>query len=118
MKKIILGVAMLAAQLSFAQENKQRQQDMFDEILGGVDISQRPERYVELSKATAQIQQRAQDLKTLNQFNDPKQVADILAKYPQATAFVPLKATAVDMTVLINKEKSTVVDVVDLRPWK
>ena len=106
------------AAAQFAQENKQRQQDMFDEILGGVDISQRPERYVELSKATAQIQQRAQDLKTLNQFNDPKQVADILAKYPQATAFVPLKATAVDMTVLINKEKSTVVDVDDLRPWK
>ncbi len=32
--------------------------------------------------------------------------------------FVPLKANAVDMTVLINKEKGEVVKIVDLRPWK
>jgi hypothetical protein len=41
-----------------------------------------------------------------------------LKQYPQANAFVPLKANAVDMTVLINKEKGEVVKIVDLRPWK
>ena len=40
----------------------------------------------------------------------------LLAKYPQATAFFPLKASAVDMTVLID-QKANVVKIVDLRPW-
>ena len=57
-------------------------------------------------------------MELLKQFNDQQSVQKILAKYPQADAFVPLKATAVDMTVLINKEKGEVVKIVDLRPWK
>ena len=54
----------------------------------------------------------------LKQYNNVKQVDSILSKYPQATSFVPLKANAVDMTVLINKDKGEVVKIVDLRPWK
>jgi len=42
----------------------------------------------------------------------------ILQPVSQATAFLPLKANAVDMTVLINKEKGEVIKIVDLRPWK
>lgn len=102
----------------FAKDPRQRNQDMFDGVLGGVDISQRPERYVELSKVTDQIKRRAQGLALLNQYNDPRVVKETLAKYPQANAFVPLKANTVDMTVLINKEKGEVVKIVDLRPWK
>ena len=64
------------------------------------------------------LQQRAKNLKELNQYNDVKQVDRILSTYPQATGFVPLKANAVDMVVLINKEKGEVVKIVDLRPWK
>ena len=45
-------------------------------------------------------------------------VQEAISKYPQATGFVPLKANAVDMTVLINKDKGEVVKIVDLRPWK
>ncbi len=41
----------------------------------------------------------------------------ILAKYPQATGYIPLKANAVDMTVLVNKETGVVIKIVDLRPW-
>ncbi len=101
----------------FAKDQKQRNQDMFEEILGKIEISQRPERYVELSKVTDQIKKRAQGLILLNQYNDPVIVKEILEKYPQATAFVPLKANIVDMTVLINKEKGEVIKIVDLRPW-
>ena len=91
---------------------------MFDEILGGIELSQRPERYVELSKVTDQIKNRAQSLTLLNQYNDPIIVKETLAKYHQANSFVPLKANAVDMTVLINKENGEVIKIVDLRPWK
>ncbi len=44
-------------------------------------------------------------------------VEKTLAKYPKATAFLPMKASAVDMTVLINKQ-GEVVKIVDLRPWQ
>ena len=102
----------------FAKDIQQRNDEMFAEVLGGISIAQRPERYVELTQAKTQIQQRAQNLELLKQFNDQQSVQKILAKYPKADAWLPLKATAVDMTVLINKEKGEVVKIVDLRPWK
>ena len=104
--------------VQFAADKKQREEDMFAEVFSGISIAQRPERYVELTQAKTQIQQRAQNLELLKQFNDQQSVQKILAKYPQATGFIPLKANAVDMTVLINKEKGEVVKIVDLRPWK
>lgn len=97
---------------------QQHQDDIFTEIMGGISLAQKPERYVDFIQAKSHLQQRAKDLKDLNQYNDALQVDRILSKYPQANAFVPLKANAVDMTVLINKEKGEVVKIVDLRPWK
>lgn len=104
--------------VEFAKDNNIRSDDMLAEVLGGFSIAQRPERYVPLDKVKNQIQQHAQSLDVLNQFNDKVLVEKTLSHYPQATAFVPLKANAVDMTVLINKETGEVVKIVDLRPWK
>jgi len=101
----------------FAKDIQQRNDEMFAEVLGGISIAQRPERYVELTQAKTQIQQRAQKLELLQQYNNKADVEKILAKYPQATAFLPMKANAVDMTVLID-QKANVVKIVDLRPWK
>ncbi len=104
--------------VQFAKDATTRSDDMFAEALGGISLAQKPERYVDFSKATTQLKQRAKSLDMLKQYNDAQQVDRILSKYPQATGFVPLKANAVDMTVLINKEKGEVVKIVDLRPWK
>ncbi|MCU4640152.1 TfpX/TfpZ family type IV pilin accessory protein [Acinetobacter courvalinii] len=104
--------------ISVSKDAKQRQQDMFDEVLNGISLSQRPERYAELSQAKHKMQERAQNLSLLEQYNDQVLVKKILKEYPQATAFLPLKANAVDMTVLINLKKGNVVKIVDLRPWK
>tara|TARA_Y100000816_G_C26105636_1_gene587441 strand:- start:416 stop:1198 length:783 start_codon:yes stop_codon:yes gene_type:complete len=103
--------------VKFAKNAQTRNDDMFVEVMGGISIAQKPERYVDLSKVKPQMQKRAEPLDKLNQYNDPKLVENTLTQYPQATAFVPLKANAVDMTVLINKEKGEVVKIVDLRPW-
>ena len=103
--------------VEFAQDKLQRENDMFAEALGGISIAQKPERYVDFTKALPQIKKRAILLRELEQFNDHKQVRKILAKYPQATGYIPLKANAVDMTVLVNKETGEVVKIVDLRPW-
>ena len=104
--------------VEFSKDKLQRENDMFAEALGGISIAQKPERYVDFIQAKPQLQQRTKSLKELNQYNDVKQVERIVSKYPQATGFVPLKANAVDMTVLINKDKGEVVKIVDLRPWK
>lgn len=102
--------------VEFSKNTEQRNNDMFAEVLGGVSIAQRPERYVELNKAKKQMQQRAQKIELLQQYNNKTDVEKILAKYPQATAFLPIKASAVDMTVLID-QKANVVKIVNLRPW-
>lgn len=101
---------------NFAKDIQQRNNDMFAEVLGGISLAQRPERYVDFAQAKEHIQKRAQSLELLPQYNDKAVVKNILAKYPKATAFLPMKASAVDMTVLIN-HKGEVVKIVDLRPW-
>ena len=100
----------------FSKNIEQRNDDMFAEVLGGISIAQRPERYVNFIQAKEQIQQRVQKLDLLQQYNKKNDVEKILAQYPQATAFLPLKASAVDMTVLVD-QNSNVVKIVDLRPW-
>ncbi|UJA02411.1 TfpX/TfpZ family type IV pilin accessory protein [Acinetobacter johnsonii] len=99
-------------------DSDKRSQEMFEEVFGGISLAQRPENYVPLSSVSVQMQERTRELEQLQQYNDEKLVQEILDKYPAADAFVPLKANAVDMTVLINKDKGEVVKIVDLRPWK
>lgn len=104
--------------VELAKNINERNQDLFNEVLGGATLAQQPKRYVDFGQAKAQILQKAQDLKLLNQFNNPQLVANILNQYPSANAWVPLKANAVDMVVLLNKKRGEVVKIVDLRPWK
>lgn len=102
----------------FAKDIQQRNDEMFAEVLGGISISQRPERYVELTQAKTQIKQRALPLVELQQYNPKTDVEKTLAEYPNADAWLPLKANAIDMVVLINKESANIIKVVDLRPWQ
>lgn len=101
-----------------SSNSKQRQEDMFLEVMGGISMAQQPERYKLLSFSAQQMQQKAEELKELEEYNDKTIVKKILAKYPQANAYLPLKANAVDMTVLINKDTAEIIKIVDLRPWK
>lgn len=103
--------------VQFAQDKKQREEDMFAEVLAGISLAQKPERYVDFTQAKASIKQQAQPLALLNDFNDPNAVKMTLIQYPQANAFIPLKANALDMTVLVNKNTGDIIKIVDLRPW-
>ena len=80
--------------VEFAKDSKNRNDDMFAE-LAGVSIAQKPERYVDFKLVKPQMQQHAKPLDELKKYNDPQLVQKTLAKYPQATAFLPLKANAV-----------------------
>lgn len=101
----------------FAKDTQQRNNEMFAEIFDGISVAQRPERYVELTQVKTQIQQRALSLKELEQYNSKTEVEKTLAKYPNADAWLPLKANAIDMVVLINKDTAEIIKIVDLRPW-
>lgn len=100
------------------ENNKEKNELMMQEIFKGVSLAQRPELYQPLDLAKGEIQKRCQKLDILIQFNDQNDVNKILAKFPQATAWLPLQTHSIDMVVLINKEKAGVVEIVDLRPWK
>ena len=101
----------------FSVDNKERNDNLFDEVLAGVSIAQRPERYVPIKTVKNQIKSRSQDLNLLSSFNSDSEVAEILEQYPSANALLPLKANALDMVILINKENAEVFKIVDLRPW-
>lgn len=106
------------AAVKLAVSPEQRQNDMFTEVLGGISLAQQPDRYVELTQAKNQIQQRALPLAELEQYNSKVEVEKTLAKYPNADAWLSLKANAEDMVVLVNKESASIIKIVDLRPWK
>jgi len=100
-----------------AESMQQHQEDLFAEVLGGITLAQQPERYIELMQAKAKIRQRALLLKELEQYNSKAEVDKTLVQYPEANAWLPLKANTVDMVVLINKERAEIIKIVDLRPW-
>lgn len=102
--------------VELAKDRKTRSNDLFNEAVMGVSIAQNPSRYIPINNMKKQIQQRAKNLNLLEKYNDQRKVEKILVDYPQATAYVPLKSNAIDMTVLITKD-GDVIKVVDLRPW-
>ena len=83
--------------------------------LGGISLSQRPERFVELNQQSEKIMSSAKPLEQLNQFNSLDIIQKILKQYPQANGWIPLKAVKQDMVVLMNQAQ--VVRIVNLRPW-
>lgn len=111
----LVGAKFVGVELS--KNLDQKQKDMFNAVFG-LTLAQQPDRYVSFGQVKQSLQKNAQDLKLLNQFNNPQLVANILNQYPSANAWVPLKANAVDMVVLLNKKSGEVVKIVDLRPWK
>ena len=104
---------------SIAPQNIDENNDiLFEAVFAGIDIAQRPELYQDLNDVKDKIKNKAQGLELLNNYNNRKDVEKTLAKYPKADAWLPLKANAVDMVVLVNKESASIIKIVDLRPWE
>lgn len=104
---------------SIAPQNIEENNDiLFEAVFAGIDIAQRPELYQDLNDVKDKIKNKAQGLELLNNYNNKTDVEKILAKYPKADAWLPLKANAIDMVVLVNKESASIIKIVDLRPWQ
>lgn len=97
---------------------EERNKILFEALTTGISSSMRPELYMPLGENKLDIQNKAHDIKELNNFNDKKQVQKVLLKYPEASGWFPLSAINKDMTVLIDKKSGKIIQIVDLRPWK
>lgn len=102
---------------AFATDPAERGDNTLEEVVAGISLAQRPERYVEIDKAYADINKRKLSLTDLTKYNPKTQVETLLKKYPTAHAYLPLRASQLDMVVLVD-EKAQVVKIVDLRPWE
>ncbi len=109
------GPQWVGADLPFDLE--QRNDIIFESVGGGFDIYERPNLYRPLQEMTASIKKHAQELSLLNKFNANSDVQSAVNKYPSATAWLPLGAKHQNMVILINKETTQVIAIVDLRPW-
>lgn len=95
----------------------QRSKILLEATLGGSDVAQRPNLYWPLEELAEVIQQRAQPLAKLNDFNTATTVRSTLQNWPSAAAWVPLMARTKPMVVLLGENRSDVIAIVELAPW-
>lgn len=96
---------------------KEQLEMMLVESQSSISPAQQPKYYRPFVLTKFEIETRSKSLELLKQFNDNHLVEKILKQNPKADVYFPLKANAVDMTVLFNKQTGRVVKIVDLRPW-
>lgn len=111
----LLGPKYVAVKI--AENSLEREQNMFDEVMGDISLAQRPERYVAIAEANGRIIETAEYISDLKNYNSERAVDNILDSYPNASSYLGLKANAIDMTVLLDNKGNTI-DIVDLRPWQ
>lgn len=77
----------------------------------------RAELYESLDKNMGIIAKQMKPMTDLAKFNDKVLAENIIAQYPQADGFLPLVASAKNITALVDSKNKTLVAIVDLRPW-
>ncbi len=110
----LLGPKYVAVKI--AEDQLEREKNMFEELQGGISLAQRPERYVAIAEANGRIIETAEDISDLKNHNSEQAVDSILDAYANASSYLGLKANEVDMTVLLD-DKGNTIEIVDLRPW-
>lgn len=68
-------------------------------------------------KKRRDISTHAYPVTVLSRFNNAEKVEQLLAKYPEANAFVPMISKRAAISVVINKDVGAPIAVVDLSPW-
>lgn len=86
-------------------------------VFAGLDLQHRPYLYQPLTDTSEMMRARALPLSKLDEFNAPERVRTILARWPDADAWLPLSAPTESMVVLINRQTAKVVAAVELAPW-
>jgi len=91
------------------------------EAIHGTGPALIPKYYQPLEQVIKNGMAKAKSIDTLNDFNPQELVDSKLFPYQENLGdlvFFPLAGRDRDLTVLVERESGSVVDVVDLRPWK
>lgn len=99
-------------------KNRQEQDDwMFYELETGISPAMRPALYAPLADNMDRVIQEKLPLTDLNKFNSKAEIDKILDKYPNADGFLPMRASEIDMAVLVDSKDKSFIKVVNLRAW-
>jgi hypothetical protein len=90
---------------------------LFESVFAGIEISQRPNLYKSLNVAEEVVKEAGRPMEALKRYNSLESIQAIIKAYPQAGAWLPLKASQRDMVVLLKANSGEVVAIVDAQPW-
>lgn len=100
-----------------AIDREEQNEWLFYELGTGISPAMRPVLYAPLKDNIDRIINEGIEISELYNFNKEEDVNNILKKYPNANYFLPLLASEVDMTVLIDSKDKQIIKIVNLRPW-
>ncbi len=99
-------------------KDKQEEGDwLFYELETGISPAMRPMLYQSIEQNIDRIIKAKEPLNKLNEYNSSIEVEKVLQQYPQADGFLPMRASQLDMTVLVDSKDKKIVGLVNLRPW-
>ncbi len=101
-------------------DRERRREILFASVKGGPDWPQLPELFVSLSKVEQSIIKRAKPLQTLyDLYKDKVGELSVLAdwKNNKKVKWLPLRASAKDMVVLVGADSGEVIQIVNISPW-
>lgn len=99
------------------KDREEQDEWMFYELETSTSPAMRPALYAPLAENMDRVIKEKLPLSDLNKFNDKSVVESILAKYPNADGFLPMRASEIDMAVLVDSKDKSFIRTVDLRPW-
>jgi hypothetical protein len=121
----MMGPLFIVAKLP--ENNKEREYILFSSMVSSVDLAQMPQYYLPYEQFTASVKTRIQPLERLiSQQSEEEQpnvkllLAASLAKrglLQKDVGYLPLQASAQDMTVLVRRHDAVVIDILPISPW-
>ena len=109
------GPRWIASRLPDSRES--RNALIFESAQGGADLPQRVDLYLPIAEEASTLKKKARALSELRRYNKANSVDNVLQRWPEADSWLPMQAQAKAMVVLIRKNDSHVLAVVDLQPW-
>lgn len=94
-----------------------RNELIFSSVAGGADLAQRPDFYQLYETKVSQIRESAMPLADLAQTNEQSAIDDVLRRWSDADAYLPLINRKGELTVLLKRDTAEVVAIVELVPW-
>lgn len=95
-----------------------RNELVWESAMGGADLPQRPDLYVQLNAVPDAFRARTHPLSELAAFNSQQALDRVRAAWPNANGWLPLMNRIKPMVVLVDKDKVEPIAVVDLQPWR